>query len=121
MKTKRPTGKTWKTAKLFKVYLGMKAPAGAAGLRLMWAIVGHKWVRCCTPITNVKFKIRRAMWDELPAGDRDGDFRTHSVTSAELIRTFVRRWRGPGHLHGRFARHPVRSAHVHSSIVQSMR
>ena len=64
MKTKRPTGKTWKTAKLFKVYLGMKAPAGAAGLRLMWAIVGHKWVRCCTPITN-------AVWDELPAGDRE--------------------------------------------------
>ena len=71
MKTKRPTGKTWKTAKLFKVYLGMKAPAGAAGLRLMWAIVGHKWVRCCTPITNVKFKMRRAMWDELPAGARE--------------------------------------------------
>lgn len=71
MKIKRPTGKTWRTAKLYKVYLGLEAPAGATGLRLMWAIVGHKWVRCCTPITNVKFKMRRMKWDMLTAGDRE--------------------------------------------------
>jgi len=68
--TPRPQGKTWSTAELHRVYLGLRAPSGMAGLRLVWAIVGYKWVRLCTPGTNIKIKIRRNEWDGIPLSDR---------------------------------------------------
>jgi len=66
----KPPEKTWASSSLYRVYLGMKAPAGMAGLRLVWAIVGYKWVRICTPITHLKHRMRRTEWDKLSAGDR---------------------------------------------------
>ena len=68
--TPRPPEKTWATADLYRVYLGMKAPAGMAGCRLVWAHVGYKWVRLCTPITHNKHRMRRSEWDKLSPGDR---------------------------------------------------
>ena len=66
----KPPEKTWAKSTLHRVYLGVKAPAGMAGLRLVWAVVGYKWVRLCTPITNIKLRIRRSEWDRLSPGDR---------------------------------------------------
>ncbi len=67
---RKPAEKTWTTASLYQVYLGLNAPAGMAGCRLVWAVVGYKWVRLCTPITNIKHRMRRTEWDKVPAGDR---------------------------------------------------
>lgn len=68
--TPKPTEKSWANAVLHKVYLGLRAPAGMAGLRLVWAIVGYKWVRLRTPVTNVKLRMPRSDWDSLSEGDR---------------------------------------------------
>mgnify|MGYP001169460775 CR=1 FL=1 len=68
--TPKPKEKSWANAILHRVYLGMKAPSGMAGLRLVWAIIGDKWVRLRTPVTNVKLRMRRSEWDKLPSGDR---------------------------------------------------
>lgn len=68
----KPHGKTWRTAKLFavdftSVYL-RKIHQGlpVSGERMVWAIAGHKHVRICTPITNLKFRMRRDQWDQSP-------------------------------------------------------
>lgn len=68
--TPKPIEKTWANAILHSVYLGLGSPAGMAGHRLVWAVVGYKWVRLCTPITKIKHRMRRSEWDKLPAGDR---------------------------------------------------
>ena len=69
--TPRPPEKTWATADLIRVYLGMNAPAGMAGCRLVWAKIGYKWVRLCTPVTHIKHRMRRSEWDKIPFGDRE--------------------------------------------------
>ena len=66
----KPPEKTWASSVLHRVYLGMKARAGMAGLRLVWVVIGYKWVRLCTPITHIKHRIRRIEWDSLSPGDR---------------------------------------------------
>jgi hypothetical protein len=64
----RPMEATWKNAKLYRVHL-MDSRWPVCGTRLVWAIVGYKWVRICTPIQNTKFRMRRADWDNLSTRD----------------------------------------------------
>lgn len=60
----KPKEKSWSTAKLFKVYFKeMRLPV--CGLRYVFAVVGHKWVRICIPIHNIKFKINRSIWNKM--------------------------------------------------------
>jgi len=62
--TPRPSGARWANAKLFHVYL--KNPAfPVCGLHLVWAVVGHKHVRCCLPIQWDKWRMGRATWDDI--------------------------------------------------------
>ena len=37
-----------------------------SGTRLVWAVVGRKWVRICIPIELIKFRMRRDEWDAIP-------------------------------------------------------
>ena len=67
--TPRPQGKTWRTANLYRVYLGMGFPV--CGLRNVWAVVGRKHVRLCTPITLVKFRMSLASWEAIDPRDRE--------------------------------------------------
>lgn len=61
----KPKEKAWSTAKLFKADIyNLRLPV--CGCRLIWAVVGHKWVRCCTPITNIKWRMKRTEWDQMP-------------------------------------------------------
>lgn len=60
----KPMEATWSNAKLYRVRL-MDSRWPVCGTRLVWAVVGYKWVRICTPIQHDKFKIRRADWDNL--------------------------------------------------------
>jgi hypothetical protein len=60
----RPSEATWANAKLYSVRL-MDAKYPVCGTRMVWAVVGYKWVRICTPIQHDKFKMRRAEWDAL--------------------------------------------------------
>ena len=75
-KTPRPPEATWRTAKLFYADLttcylrGINQRLPIAGGRLVWAVVGHKWVRVCTPITNIKWRMRRSEWDATPTVER---------------------------------------------------
>ena len=49
MATPKPKEATWSTAKLYRVDLyNVKWPR--SGTRLVWAVVGRKWVRICIPI-----------------------------------------------------------------------
>jgi len=60
----KPKEATWNTAKLFRVdFYDMRLPV--SGTRLVWAVVGRKWVRICTPIQNKKFRMRRGEWDKM--------------------------------------------------------
>jgi hypothetical protein len=60
----RPFEATWKTAKLYRVYFSdTRWPV--SGQRMVWAVVGRKWVRVVTPITKTKFKMRRSEWDNI--------------------------------------------------------
>lgn len=60
----KPKEATWDTAKLFRVdFYDMRLPV--SGTRLVWAVVGRKWVRICTPIQNKKFRLRRGEWDKM--------------------------------------------------------
>ena len=60
----KPTSKSWSTAKLFNVYFkDLRLPV--CGLRYAWAVTGHKWVRVCIPIHDIKFKVRRSQWDQM--------------------------------------------------------
>ena len=64
MKIARPKEATWDNAKLYRVdFFDMRLPV--SGTRLVWAVVGYKWVRICTPIQNKKFRVRRGEWDKM--------------------------------------------------------
>lgn len=61
---KRPKAASWRTAKLFSADLyGMRWPI--CGTHIIWAVVGHKHVRICKPITNTRFRVPRAEWDTM--------------------------------------------------------
>ena len=63
VKTK-PTSKSWSNAKLFHVYFKeIRLPV--CGLRYAWAVEGYKWVRICIPFHDIKFKVRRSVWDQM--------------------------------------------------------
>jgi len=63
--TPRPVEATWSNAKLYKVDLyNVKWPR--CGTRLVWAVVGRKWVRVCIPIELIKFRMSRNEWDRIP-------------------------------------------------------
>ena len=61
----QPTEATWSTAKLYRCDLyDTRYPV--CGTRLVWVVVGRKWVRFCTPIQHDKWRIRREEWDKIP-------------------------------------------------------
>ena len=63
--TPRPVEATWPNAKLYRVDLyNVKWPR--CGTRLVWAVVGRKWVRVCIPIELIKFRMSRNEWDRIP-------------------------------------------------------
>ena len=70
--TPKPDAKACSTARLFYADLttcylrGINQRLPVAGGRLIWAVVGHKHVRCCTPITNIKWRMKRSEWDQMP-------------------------------------------------------
>ena len=65
MITPKPQEKTWDSAKLYKVdFFDVRFPV--SGTRLVWAVVGRKWVRICLPIVLKKFRVSRKLWDEIP-------------------------------------------------------
>jgi len=60
----RPKEAAWDNAKLYRVdFFDMRLPV--SGTRLVWAVVGYKWVRICTPVQNKKFRMRRGEWDKM--------------------------------------------------------
>ena len=69
---RKPVEATWRTAKLHSVdfttiyvrQICKSLPVG--GERLVWAVVGRKWVRICLPVCNTKFRMRRQDWDVSP-------------------------------------------------------
>lgn len=69
---KKPVEATWRTAKLHTVdfttiymrQICKSLPVG--GERIVWAVVGRKWVRICLPVCNTKFRMRRQDWDISP-------------------------------------------------------
>ena len=64
MKIARPKEAAWDNAKLYRVdFFDMRLPV--SGTRLVWAVVGYKWVRICTPVQNKKFRMRRGEWDKM--------------------------------------------------------
>jgi len=63
-KLKKPREASWRSSLLYRVHL-FDSRWPVCGFRLVWAVVGYKWVRICTPITNIKFKMRRTDWDQL--------------------------------------------------------
>ena len=64
MNVARPKEAAWDNAKLYRVdFFDMRLPV--SGTRLVWAVVGYKWVRICTPIQNKKFRMRRGEWDKM--------------------------------------------------------
>ena len=64
MNVARPKEAAWDNAKLYRVdFFDMRLPV--SGTRLVWAVVGYKWVRICTPIQNKKFRVRRGEWDKM--------------------------------------------------------
>ena len=64
MKIPRPKEATWDNAKLYRVdFYDLRLPV--SGTRLVWAVVGRKWVRICTPVQNKKFRVRRGEWDKM--------------------------------------------------------
>ena len=61
----RPPEKTWSDAQLYRCDLyDTRYPV--CGTRLVWVVVGRKWVRLCTPIQHQKWRIRRDDWDKIP-------------------------------------------------------
>jgi len=63
--TPRPVEATWSNAKLYRVdFYNVKWPR--CGTRLVWAVVGRKWVRVCIPIELIKFRMSRNEWDRIP-------------------------------------------------------
>ena len=64
-KTPKPSEATWRTARLYWAdFYNVKWPV--CGNRLVWAVVGRKWVRLCTPVQHDKWRMRRSEWDQLP-------------------------------------------------------
>ena len=56
---------TWSNAQLYRCDLyDTRYPV--CGTRLVWVVVGRKWVRFCTPIQHDKWRIRREEWDKIP-------------------------------------------------------
>ena len=63
MTTPRPPEKVWQKAVLYFCDLyDHRWPV--CGWRLVWVIVGRKWVKCCTPIQHQKWRMKRADWDK---------------------------------------------------------
>ena len=74
--TPRPPEATWADAKLYRCdFYDTRYPV--CGTRLVWVVVGWKWVRLCTPVQHDKWRIRREEWDKIPqelfAKDEDDD------------------------------------------------
>ena len=61
-----PRKKSWKNAKLFEAYF-MDQRFPVCGQRMVWAVVGYKWVRVSTGLQDKKWRMRRADWDQLRA------------------------------------------------------
>ena len=60
--TERPTSQAWANCKAYIAdFYNSRYPI--CGGHLVWAVVGHKWVRIFKPIQNERFKIRRSEWD----------------------------------------------------------
>ena len=59
-----PRKKSWKNAKLFEAYF-MDQRFPVCGQRMVWAVVGYKWVRVSTGLQDKKWRMRRADWDQL--------------------------------------------------------
>ena len=68
--TYKPEGKSWITSKRFtvdftSVYLrGINQRLPICGEHVVYAVVGHKHIRICLPISNIKFRMTRGEWDE---------------------------------------------------------
>ena len=59
----QPTEATWANAKLYRCDLyDTRHPV--SGTRLVWVVVGRKWVRLCTPKQHQKWRMKRADWDK---------------------------------------------------------
>ena len=60
----RPPEKVWAEAKLYRCDLyDTRWPV--CGTRLIWVVVGRKWVKLCTPIQHDKWRIKRTDWDNI--------------------------------------------------------
>jgi len=69
-KTPRPREATWRTARLYQADLyNVRYPV--CGTHLIWAVVGHKHVRCVKPITNQKWRMKRRDWDATPTIEKE--------------------------------------------------
>ena len=51
-----PKGNVWNNAEMYKVYLNLPR-LSLCGTRLLWVVVGRKWVKLCTLVEDTKMRI----------------------------------------------------------------
>ena len=59
-----PKGNVWNNAEMYKVYLNLPR-LRLCGTRLLWVVVGRKWVKLCTLVEDTKMRISINEWNNL--------------------------------------------------------
>ena len=59
-----PKGNVWNNAEMYKVYLNLPR-LSRCGTRLLWVVVGRKWVKLCTLVEDTKMRISINEWNNL--------------------------------------------------------
>lgn len=64
-----PKAKKWKNAERWEVGL-WDNKYSLCGQRLLWVLIGHKWVHMAAPVCETKMKMTRKEWDKLKSKER---------------------------------------------------
>jgi hypothetical protein len=59
-----PKGNVWNNAEMYRVYLNLPR-LSLCGTRLLWVVVGRKWVKLCTLVEDTKMRISISEWNNL--------------------------------------------------------
>ena len=59
-----PKGNVWNNAEMYRVYLNLPRPS-LCGTRLLWVVIGRKWVKLCTLVEDTKMRISISEWNNL--------------------------------------------------------
>ena len=71
-----PKGNVWNNAEMYRVYLNLPR-LSLCDTRLLWVVIGRKWVKLCTLVEDTKMRISINEWNNLQKEKYDEKYITN--------------------------------------------